>query len=291
MGIGDNVGEDQTPVGAQQSPTNVRIALTAALVTVVVLPLGVLFGTVYSNGHVTVPLEHVLMRQKDHRITDERVFPLHKLAQPWSSVDFEKYTKIIVSGPQRSGTTYFTKALAEYLGYTHIDEFDGGKDIAYGNGTIKVSASDNPFAISDLSDLSIIKTTESYVAQRPQWSSILHLLPSKEELLIIFMARNCLDVFESQNKIMSEPGNTGWTCKFGRQMEWEKYNESDLRECVDLRDLICSIKQQAMKNCQMQIMEKHGSNLVILEYASLQTFKDYVDPSVRMKFGPKQTSA
>jgi cytidylate kinase len=38
----------------------------------------------------------------------------------WRSADFSNYTKIIVSGPQRSGTTWFASALARHLNYTHI---------------------------------------------------------------------------------------------------------------------------------------------------------------------------
>ena len=289
MGNHDGISEDLSPSGAHECLKKYKPGLIGVLVGVAAVSLGLIVGYNFSGYH-GYRLDHLLLMGKDHKITDERIFPLHKIAQPWSSVDFHQYQKIIVSGPQRSGTTYFTKALAEYLGYTHIDELDRDRVVAYGNTAIKISTSDDPFGMADLSSLSLMKTTEPYVAQRPQWSSILHLLPSKADLLIIFMARNCLDVFESQNKIMGEPGNTGWTCKFGRLMEWEQYNASELRECVDLRDLICTIKQQAMKNCQMQLMEERGLNLLVLDYESLKTFRGYVNTSARLRFGPKQVS-
>lgn len=199
------------------------------------------------------------------------------------------FEKIIVSGPQRSGTTYFTKALVKYLEYTHIDEFHGDKAIAVGNTTAKVSDFDDPFSsLQDLKHLTLMKTTEAFVAQRPQWSSILHLLPAQNNLLIIFMARNCLDVFESQNKIMGEPGNTGWTCKFGRQSEWQRYNDSDLRDWVNLHGMICTIKQEAMLHYQMKVMENRESNYVILDYSSLKDFPGYVPFESRLMFGAKQ---
>lgn len=219
---------------------------------------------------------------------ESRVFPLRKYAVSWDTVGFKMFQKIIVSGPQRSGTTYFTKALAKYLEYTHIDELHGDKTIAIGNDTVKVLESDDPFTLQDLSNLTLMKTTESFVAQRPQWSSILHLLPTRKDLLIVFMARNCLDVFESQNKIMGEPGNTGWTCKFGRQSEWQRYNHSGLKDYVNLHGMICTIKQEAMLNYQMGVMEASGSNYVILDYSSLEDFPGYVPFESRLTFGAKQ---
>ena len=36
-----------------------------------------------------------------------RAFPLHSDAVPWDSINYTRYTKIIVSGTQRSGTTFF----------------------------------------------------------------------------------------------------------------------------------------------------------------------------------------
>lgn len=227
---------------------------------------------------------------RTHQVFQEsRVFPLRKYAVSWDTVGFRMFEKIIISGPQRSGTTYFTKALSKYLDYTHIDEFDGDKIIAVGNEAVKVFESDDPFcSLQDLSNLTLIKTTEAYVAQRPQWSSILHLLPAQKNLLIIFMARNCLDVFESQNKIMGEPGNTGWTCKFGRQIEWQRYNQSKLRDYVNLRGMICTIKQEAMLNYQMKVMEDQGSHFVILDYSSLESFPGYVSSENRLTFKAKQ---
>jgi len=52
-----------------------------------------------------------------------RVFPLHSAAIPWESVNWTRYSKIVVTGPQRSGTTYFASTLAKHLGYAHHDEF------------------------------------------------------------------------------------------------------------------------------------------------------------------------
>ena len=36
---------------------------------------------------------------------DDRMFPLYAEAVSWESIEWKNYSKIIVSGPQRSGTT------------------------------------------------------------------------------------------------------------------------------------------------------------------------------------------
>jgi hypothetical protein len=40
-------------------------------------------------------------------------------------------------------------------------------------------------------------------------------------VFVAFLARNCLDVFRSQNKILStDKSDAGWTCMHGRTTEW-----------------------------------------------------------------------
>ena len=49
----------------------------------------------------------------------------------------------------------------------------------------------------------IAAPSHAQVIQSPMASVILHLLPLFDGLLVLFMARNCLDVFRSQNKVSS----------------------------------------------------------------------------------------
>ena len=48
----------------------------------------------------------------------------------------------------------------------------------------------------------IAAPSHAQVIQSPMASVILHLLPLFDGLLVLFMARNCLDVFRSQNKVL-----------------------------------------------------------------------------------------
>ena len=61
------------------------------------------------------------------------------------------------------------------------------------------------------------------VIQSPMATSVLHELPLFPGLAIVFLARNCLDVFRSQNRVIPQRG--GWTCARspgGREREMRK---------------------------------------------------------------------
>ena len=177
----------------------------------------------------------------------DRAFPLSSDAVSWESVDWKRYSKIIVSGPQRSGTTFFALALAQHLGYIHLDENDKSTKIPRSSGdSVTVNA-----RISQMPE--ILGSSARVVMQRPQWSAELHELPASPDVFVAFLARNCLDVYRSQNRIMSSAGDdTGWTCKYGRTVEWQPYHKKpELHAAIESEhDMICVIKQQAHRNCQ-----------------------------------------
>ena len=150
-----------------------------------------------------------------------RVYPLHSAAAPWQTVPFRRYSVVLVTGPQRSGTTWAACALARSLGYTLYDErhpIFGGNDtlaalsrtFAYvrhkGQRAVRLPEQGRPGVYRPASgQLSphIAAPSHAQVIQSPMASVILHLLPLFDGLLVLFMARNCLDVFRSQNKVPS----------------------------------------------------------------------------------------
>ena len=215
----------------------------------------------------------------------DRIFPLHDEAISWKGVNFEKYSKIVVSGPQRSGTTYFSAALAKYLAYDHWDEMRSQKVQLDSNKTIHVRGNTN------MTDILLIP--RKMVLQRPAMSHVLHTYPAHPDLLVIFMARNCLDVFRSQNRILSDNGrngNVGWTCKYGRKIEWIHYNSNPvLRQHADsMHDMICTIKQQVYKRYQRKLMKKNGISTFSISYNSLKTFSFFKNASDRKHYRPKE---
>ena len=235
---------------------------------------------------------YALSTNRDMRDSYERVFPLNRMAVPWTAVDFESYSRIIISGPQRSGTTYFARALAKKLNYVWIDELDETPNMTKADGSelilpIWESQEGAEFDISN--KLRLFEATEPFVAQRPVWSNILHKLPVDKQTLVVFMARNCLDVFESQNRIYTgQDHNKGWTCEFGRTKEWNNYHVDPLlSDGVDMRAMICTIKQQAFLRNQLPIMQKNGANVVALSYASLKTFSHFTAKEARESLASK----
>jgi len=59
----------------------------------------------------------------------------------WRDVPFKRYAKIIVTGPERSGTTFVASALAATLEHTLVDE-------AHGKYSLTYAASGNPLRCS-----------------------------------------------------------------------------------------------------------------------------------------------
>ena len=218
--------------------------------------------------------------------TMQRVFPLWREAVDWETIEWPKYSKIIISGPQRSGTTWFAGSLAKHLDYVHLDE--GTKTLLRdekGDLTIQVTGG-GAKSIHDLT--AILRSPDRVVMQRPQWSHALHTLPAHPDLFVVFLARNCLDVFRSQNRIMSDPlgkSDTGWTCKFGRTLEWHWYHlDQELAASIDdEHDMICTMKQQAYQRTQRARMNQRGINTAPISYASSDSMGSYVPIEKRDK--------
>jgi len=224
--------------------------------------------------------------------TMDRAFPLWRDAVDWRTVNFTRYSKIIVSGPQRSGTTWFAWSLATHLGYLHLDEREEKKlPDQEGRNTIKVNYG-NARSVADMA--TIVRSPAKVVMQRPMWSHALHKLPPHPSILVIFLARNCLDVFRSQNRIMSSNiSDQGWTCKYGRTLEWHWYHvDATLRKHLDSEhDMICAIKQQAYMRYQRGQMDKLKIANVPVDYASSQTMSSFVPVDARQKLKPKQIAS
>ena len=214
----------------------------------------------------------------------DRTFPLSPDAVSWESVDWKRYSKIIVSGPQRSGTTFFALALAQHLGYIHLDENDKSTKIPRSSGdSVTVNA-----RISQMPE--ILGSSARVVMQRPQWSAELHELPASPDVFVAFLARNCLDVYRSQNRIFSSgTEDTGWTCKFGRTIEWQPYHtKPELRAAIGSEhDMICVIKQQAYRNYQRAELDRRGIANAPIGYSSFHSLGSFRNASDRTELDSK----
>ena len=176
----------------------------------------------------------------------ERIYPLHAKAVRWDSLHLSKHHVILVTGPQRSGTTWAACALASYLDFTLYDE---RHPITGGNDTLV--AMQRVFAFA-------LQQPRGAVIQSPMATSILHELPIFPGIAVLFIARNCLDVFRSQNRVMAARG--GWTCVAGRTRELRKYRRRpELRPYFDERDMLCTIKQHVWQRFQQPELERRAA--------------------------------
>lgn len=116
----------------------------------------------------------------------DRVYPLHSVATGWEALRLERHKVVLVTGPQRSGTTWAACALASQLGFALYDE---RHPITGGNNTL--AALRRAFAYARTQ-------RRGAVLQSPMATSILHELPLFPGLAIVFLARDCIDVFRSQ---------------------------------------------------------------------------------------------
>lgn len=108
-----------------------------------------------------------------------------------------RWSNILVTGPQRSGTTIVAHALAQDLGLLYCDE----DDIGWEEGSKNKE--------------DILRRTLAYgidyVIQAPACAHICHTLP--EDTVIVFMRRDVQDIKKSQKRI-------GWAYE---QIEMDKY--------------------------------------------------------------------
>jgi hypothetical protein len=172
-----------------------------------------------------------------------RIYPLHSSGVRWDSLPLSNHHVILVTGPQRSGTTWVSCALASSLGYSLYDE---RHPLTAGNDTLVSLRRAFTYARTQ---------SRGSIIQAPMATSVLHELPLFPGLVILFIARHCLDVFRSQNRVMPHRG--GWTCVAGRTKELRKYRlRAELTPHFDERDMICTIKQHAWQRFQKPVLEQ-----------------------------------
>jgi len=238
-----------------------------------------------------------------HNLLDQ-VHPIWRITVPFSKETISllhQYDKIVVSGPQRSGTTYAAAELARLLNYVHVDE-DGEKDLT--------NSKNESYICKNGCWPDFLRVREKVVVQSPRYTHVLHNLPTlineltvsnvtdmtntnsesklkthKTSVIVVFMSRNCIDVLRSQNRF-------GWTCKYGRTGELKKYRTSEaLKPYFDYRDPICKIKQDCWLKYQRNILENSTNVATLtLSYESFQEESDnWVNVEDRKGFNPKQT--
>lgn len=162
----------------------------------------------------------------------------------------KEYKKIVVSGPQRSGTTICAKMIASDLCYTCLLEETFSTNYNWGDfqRLFKSLLKDN-----------------CKVCQIPALSPYLHLLP--EDVAVIFMMRDIEDIKISEKRI-------NWT---DEQRMLSRYYRTSGN--------ISETKYEVWKEYQKPFI-KHAYEI---PYESLKEHPMWVDKKNRINFGPRQT--
>lgn len=158
---------------------------------------------------------------------------------------------VIVSGPQRSGTTFAAKILSYDLGAKNVDE----REIDW----------------IDLHKLHRLLSSRfrKYVIQCPCLSSMIHFI-SSPETAVVFMRRDLDDIYRSEERV-EWPHN---------QQEVARYFRTDGRSA--------EIKYDVWDNFQSQKMKVPFFEL---EYESMKSHEMWLNKDARVGFHSKQTRA
>lgn len=174
-------------------------------------------------------------------------------------LQLKQYNKIVVSGFQRSGTTFCAWSLSQDLKYNLVDEAC----------TIK----------------NITESPSKSVIQAPQVCQLIHEI-NMPNSFIIFMSRNCLDVIKSANRLTFQTfDNKNWNQLFDKI---EIQRVKDVNESfVDQNIHSCYNKHNFFLNYQMHNMQ---TEFTIFNYESLKDNHRFLQPEYRKNFHGKQIS-
>ena len=129
-----------------------------------------------------------------------------------------KYSRVLVSGPQRSGTRITAKIMAHELGYPHVDETDI-----------------NIYSLSRIFDL--FASRPNFVLNCPALSSCIHLIDTPNTI-VLFMMRDTAAIQKSEQRI-----------------GWGYYAASELARYFRQNGIIAEIKYDCWNKFQKPTMQ------------------------------------
>jgi hypothetical protein len=166
------------------------------------------------------------------------------------------FRKILVSGPQRSGTTICAQMIAADLKYRYFDEME--------------------FDVDNLRHVfAIVDALDRIVLQCPSLAASLWMF-SRPDILVIFMKRDVAEIVASQSRPIYESSpDRIWTTAH-QPVELMKYGRTT--------GVIAEVKYEGW-----EAQKPYIRNAMEIEYASLAAHPMWVDKAGRERFGPKQT--
>lgn len=182
---------------------------------------------------------------------------------------FEGYDRIVVLGPQRSGTTFTAQAISNTLGkdWHFIDE--GG------------------FQSKNTKTFRGLWKRDHHVFQAPGLTHLIHEYAGKNDL-VVFMVRRWSDILRSVKRI-SKGGPTTWTL-MDTVYDMNKYHyrfvgEEFYDKHVDRNSYFLDVIYKMWKHYQTKLIP----NYINLDYESMCKHPKWIDKLDRQNFSPKQT--
>ena len=182
---------------------------------------------------------------------------------------FKGHKRIIIVGPQRSGTTFTSRALAKTLKFKNIDE--------------------DRFDVRDINLFRDVIKQENIVVQAPAMTCRIQTLVGKDDL-VVFMRRKWSDIVKGVHRKNGFLSN--WIM-MNTMFDVERYNfcEYDLN-CAKIFDEY--VKKDTPYLTAYYSMWKHYqskviSNCIALDYESMKSHPMWLDKDQRKDFSDKQT--
>lgn len=182
---------------------------------------------------------------------------------------FEGYDRIVVLGPQRSGTTFTGKAISNTL----------GEDWHYQD--------ESTFQTKNMKDFRSSWKKDHHVFQAPGLTHLAHEFAGENDL-VVFMVRKWSEILRSVKRI-SKKGPTNWILmdevydmnkfhyKFVGEELYDKY--------VDRNSYFLDVIYKMWKHYQIKLIP----NYIHLDYESMNKHPMWIDKKERLNFSPKQT--
>ncbi len=165
----------------------------------------------------------------------------------------KRYKRILVTGPQRSGTRITAKIIAHDTEYEYVDE--------------------NAFDSTNVEEFKNQVKREQVIIQCPAMAYIIHEF-STADTLIVFMRRPLEDIVMSQGRVQW----SWWNKKMFRNYPKFKYKRLD-------RYTWCRLVYSHFEKEQRSKIKQ----LVEINYKSLSQHPLWIDKEGRVKFLAKQT--
>ena len=184
---------------------------------------------------------------------------------------FKGYKRIIIVGPQRSGTTFTSQALANTLNFRNVDE--------------------DEFNVRDVDMFRNIMKQENIVIQAPAMTCRIQTLVGDDDL-VIFMSRKWSDIVKSV--IRKNDGRLSNWVLMETMFNIDRYhfNEYD-NTAGEFFDKYVS-KNSYYLDSYYSIWKHYQStvipNYITLEYESMKTHPMWLNKDQRKNFSGKQTT-